>query len=84
MTLDLHSIVTGLLGIVCGILGWLGREVWGAVQKLRADLSTLEVKLGTDYVRYDRMQDLLKPVMQKLDRIEDALARKADRDDPRL
>lgn len=79
MTFDAHFIVTTLLGIFCAILGWLGREIWGAVQKLRADLSTLEVKLGSDYVRYDRLQDVMKPVMQKLDRIEDALAHKADR-----
>ena len=79
MTIDLHFIVTTGLGLVCALLGWLGREVWGAVQKLRADLSTLEVKLGTDYVRYDRLQDVMKPVMQKLDRIEDALSHKVDR-----
>lgn len=79
MNVDLHFILTALLGVFCAILGWLGREVWGAVQKLRADLSSLEVRIGTDYVRYDRLQDVMKPIMQKLDRIEEALTHKADR-----
>jgi hypothetical protein len=45
----------------------------------KSDLGKLEVKIGTDYVRYDRLQDALKPVIDKLSRIEDALAHKQDR-----
>ena len=79
MAVDLHFILTSLLGIFCAILGWLGREVWGAVQKLRADLSSLEVRIGTDYVRYDRLQDAFKPVLSALDEIKAALSHKADK-----
>jgi len=79
VTIDVHTILTMLLGGVCGILGWFGRELWAAVQKLRSDLSALEVKIGSDYVRYDRLQDVMKPVMQKLDHIEDALTHKVDK-----
>ena len=79
MTIDLHTIMTGILAIFSGLLGWLGRQLWEAVQKLREDLSQLEIKLGTDYVRYDRLQDVMKPVMAKLDRIEEVLSHKADK-----
>jgi hypothetical protein len=79
VTIDVHTIMTLLLGGVCGLLGWLGRELWSAVQKLRDDLAKLEVKLGSDYVRYDRLQDVMKPVMTKLERIEDALMHKVDK-----
>lgn len=79
MTIDLHFILTGLLGIVCGLLGWFGRELWAAVQGLRRDLQALEVKISAEYVRYDRMQDALRPVMEALDDIRKALAHKADK-----
>lgn len=79
MTIDAHTIATLLLGAVCALLGWLGRELWSAVQKLRDDLAKLEVKLGSDYVRYDRLQDVLKPILAQLDRIEDALINKVDK-----
>lgn len=79
MTIDLHFILTALLGVVCALLGWFGRELWTAVQELRRDLSALEVRIGTDYVRYDRLQDALRPVMEALDDIRKALAHKADK-----
>jgi cell division protein FtsB len=79
MTLDLHFVVTVLLGGVCGVLGWFGRELWAAVQQLRRDLAALEVRIGQDYIRYDRLQDAIRPILEKLQRIEDALAHKADK-----
>lgn len=79
MQLDLHTIFTALLGLFCGLLGWLGRELWQAVQSLREDLGKLEVKIGTDYVRYDRLQDALKPVLDALADIRDRLDHKQDR-----
>lgn len=79
MTVDLHFILTTLLGVVCAILGWLGREVWSAVQKLRSDLSALEVRISADYVRYDRLQDALRPVMEALADIRATLAGKEDK-----
>lgn len=68
-----------LLGGVCGVLGWFGRELYSAVNKLKDDLSRLEVLIGTDYVRYDRLQDALAPIKETLDDIKAALKAKADR-----
>jgi cell division protein FtsB len=79
VTLDLHFVVTTLLGLVCAVLGWFGRELWSAVQQLQRDLSALEVRIGTDYVRYDRLQDALRPVIQHLATISETLAHKADK-----
>jgi hypothetical protein len=79
VNVDLNTVLMAGLGLACGLLGWLGRELWNAVQSLRKDLSSLEVRIGTDYVRYDRLQDALKPLMEKLDKIADALNHKADK-----
>lgn len=68
-----------LLAITSGVLGWFGRELWSEVQKLRTDLYALEVRIGNDYIRYDRLQDTLKPILSKLDRIEELPSQKADK-----
>lgn len=69
----------GLVGLACGILGWFARELYNATQALRKDLSALEVQIGRDYVRYDRLQDALKPVMDSLHEIKQALMQKVDK-----
>lgn len=79
MNLDLHLSFTTLLALTTGLLGWLGRELWNAVQSLRKDLSELQLNIGRDYIRYDRLQDALRPLVEKLQRIEDALSYKQDK-----
>lgn len=81
--MNLEQIFIAALGAVCGALGWSARELYGATQALRRDLSALEVKLGTDYVRYDRLQDRLRealePIKDGIDEIRAALKDKADK-----
>lgn len=62
-----------------GVLGWLARELWSAAQSLRQDLSKLEVRISSEYVRYDRLQDALKPIVSSLEDIKAALAHKVDK-----
>jgi hypothetical protein len=46
---------------------------------LREDLAKLEVRISTDYVRYDRLAEALKPLNEGLARIEATLTRKVDK-----
>ena len=77
--MDLTQIALWVLGGICAALGWFARELYGATQSLRKDLSSLEVRIGTDYVRYDRLQDALKPIMDSLHDIKVALIGKVDK-----
>jgi hypothetical protein len=77
--MDAEHLIMGALGIACTVLGWLARELWSAVQALRVDLTKLEVKLSSDFVRYDRLQDALRPIMDALDEIRQTLTHKADK-----
>lgn len=77
--MNIEQVIIGLIGLACGILGWFAREIYNATQSLRKDLSALEVQIGRDYVRYDRLQDALKPVMDSLHEIQQALAHKMDK-----
>ncbi len=67
------------LGVVSALLGWFARELYAATQQLRKDLSALEVQITSDYVRYDRLQDAMKPIMDSLSEIKHTLASKADK-----
>lgn len=77
--MSVEQMFLGLVGLACGILGWFARELYNATQSLRKDLSALEVKLSSDYVRYDRLQDAMKPIMDSLHEIKIALQQKADK-----
>ncbi len=77
--MNLEQTIIGLIGIACAILGWFARELYNATQSLRKDLSALEVKLSAEYVRYDRLQDAMKPIMDSLHEIKIALQQKADK-----
>lgn len=65
---------SGLLAI-----GWFARQVWSAVQDLKGELNTLKVEIGTNYVRYDRLKDIMEPIMDALTDIKDTLKSKADK-----
>lgn len=65
---------TGLLAI-----GWFARQVWSAVQELKSELNILKVEIGTNYVRYDRLKDMMEPIMDALTEIKDTLKNKADK-----
>jgi hypothetical protein len=77
--MDLTQIAISAIGVICMALGWFARELYTATQSLRKDLSSLEVAIGRDFVRYDRLQDAFKPVMDSLHEIKQTLAGKADK-----
>lgn len=67
------------LGACCACLGWFARQVWAAVQSLKEEVTELRVMLGTDYIRYDRLADAMKPIMDSLSEIKETLKGKADK-----
>lgn len=67
------------LGTFSAVLGWLGRELWGAVKSLRSDLDSLRVHIAETYIRRDGLRDALQPLQDQLSRIESALTHKADK-----
>lgn len=77
--MDYMQLALVALGVVCACLGWFARQVWGAVQSLKDDVNKLRVMIGTDYIRYDRLSDALKPIMDSLHEIKETLKGKADK-----
>lgn len=77
--MEVSQIMLWVLGTACTVLGWFARELYTATQSLRKDLSDLQRHIASDYVRYDRLQDALKPIMDSLHEIKQTLAGKADK-----
>lgn len=77
--MEISQMAIWALGVACTVLGWFARELYTATQSLRKDLSALEIRISSDYIRYDRLQDALKPIMQSLQEIKHTLEQKADK-----
>lgn len=77
--MDLQQIILAGLSFFCTLLGWFARELYKAIQDLRQSLAALEVQITRDYIRYDRLQDALKPIVESLHEIKAALSGKVDK-----
>jgi hypothetical protein len=77
--MDYKDIFLVIMGTGLASFGWFARQIWQAVQELKGELNNLKVEIGTNYVRYDRLKDIMEPIMDALIEIKDALKGKADK-----
>jgi len=54
--MDTQTLINIAAGIIIAGMGWLARELWGAVKELRKDLHTIEVALPSNYIRKDEFR----------------------------
>lgn len=73
------EIVLFVVSLATATLGWFARQLWDAVQTLRKDLTNLQVQISDNYVRYDRLKDILKPLMDGIEEIKEILRNKVDK-----
>lgn len=72
-------ILNGVFALLFAGTGWFARQLWDAVNALKRDLSSLEVKIAREYVPYDRLRDAFEPIMSTLLEIKETLKQKADK-----
>lgn len=77
--MDMQSIINMSVAAAFAAVGWLGREVWGAVKELRRDLHDLEVSLPKEYAQKVDLDRRMERIEQMFQRIEDRLESKADK-----
>jgi hypothetical protein len=77
--MEWRDFAMGLMGILGAVLGWLLREVWGAVDKLRNDMQLLQSSIADKYARKDDVAAMAENIMTFLRRIEDKLDGKQDK-----
>jgi len=75
------------VGAALAVGGWIGRELWSALQSMRVDIQRIQVDLPTTYLRRDEfaaglreIKEMIVGIYTKLDTMNE---RKADKGEPR-
>jgi cell division protein FtsB len=66
-------------GAALGVAGWFARQLWGAVDDLRHDLSKLREELPKTYITKDDFKDGIRELKDLLIAIDLKLDKKADK-----
>jgi len=77
--MDWQNLINLVGGAALAVIGWFARQLWDAVQKLKSDMSRLELSISDNYVKKDDFKDGIKELKDMLGKIFDKLDDKADR-----
>lgn len=66
-------------GAILSVIGWFARVLWDSVQELRQDLKQIEIHLPSHYVKKDEITVRFDRIEQLLDRLYEKMEQKADR-----
>ena len=77
--MDWQNLINLIGGAALATIGWFARQLWDAVQKLKSDMSTLELSISNNYVKKDDFKEGIKELKEMLGKIFDKLDTKADR-----
>jgi hypothetical protein len=66
-------------GAVLTVIGWFARELWDMVQELKSTIHKIEVDLPRYYVRKEDINARFDRIEQLLDKLYERLDQKADR-----
>ena len=69
-----QALYNTLIALGAGVLAWIWKTLWNAVERLKTDLKDLEVKLPETYAmksdidkRFDRIEVTLERIYEKLE-----------------
>jgi hypothetical protein len=77
--MDWQNLINIAGGAALATFGWFARQLWDAVQKLKSDMSRLELSISDNYVKKDDFKDGIKELKEMLGKIFDKLDSKQDR-----
>jgi len=72
-------IINLVMGTALAVIGWFARQLWDAVQDLKNDMKSIEIDLPTHYVRKDEIEQRFNKIEDMLNRIFEKLDNKADK-----
>ena len=69
-----QALYNTVIALGAGVLAWIWKTLWNAVERLKTDLKDLEVKLPETYAmksdidkRFDRIEAVLERIYEKID-----------------
>ena len=77
--MEWQSIINVCIGAAFSVVGWFFRQMWDATQKLKQDITNIEIQLPTSYVRKDEMNSRFDKLEAMIEKIFDRLEGKADK-----
>lgn len=77
--MDWQHLINLVGGAALATIGWFARQLWDAVQNLKADMSKLELSISDNYVKKDDFKDGVRELKEMLNKIFDRLDAKQDR-----
>lgn len=81
--MDTQFLFNIFAGLAIGVGGWLARQLWDSVQKLKDDVHQIEKDLPIQYIRKDEFRDVLKEIRdiqsEIFRKIDDLRKEKADK-----
>ena len=66
--MDWQNLINLVGGAALAVIGWFARQLWDAVQKLKTDMSKLELSISDNYVKKDDFKDGIKELKDMLGR----------------
>jgi hypothetical protein len=72
----MFNMTAGLLG---AIGGWLLNTMWQAVRSLETKVAAIDVLVAGQYIRKEEVSRMIDAIFNKLDKIQDAIEKKADK-----
>ena len=77
--MDWQYMFNGLAGVLGIVGGWLLNTMWSAVRSLETKVAAIDVLVAGQYVKKEELTQLSNAIFHKLDKIQDAIERKADK-----
>jgi len=74
--MEITQVFTTLLVVACGALGWFGRTIFSETRSLRNDITDVKVLLSAEYIKHDRFQKALDPLILAVDELRKELYNK--------
>jgi predicted amidophosphoribosyltransferase len=74
-----QTLINISFGGLLTIVGWLSRQLWDAVERMKADIKNIEITLPSHYARKDDIQSRFDKVEVMLEKIFDKLDLKQDK-----
>ena len=76
--MEWQTMINLIGGAVLAITGWFARQIWDSVQDLKNDIHQIEVDLPTYYVkrvdidsRFDKLENILEKIFDRLEQKAD-------------